>query len=343
MADSAHLALVQQGVGAWNAWKSGRRAALFTADLRRADLRNHDLQGIDLYLTDLREADLRGADLRRANMTGAMLSDSDLREANLSGAHLHGAHLNGVKLNHAHLIESHLIATHFDDADLRGANLTGAILIGTDFTNADLSGCCVYGISAWRIVLEQTKQSDLVITSHQEPAITLDNLELAQFIYLMAHSRRLREVIDTLTSKVVLILGRFTPERKSVLDALRTALRSEHDYVPVVFDFDQPVTRDTEETVTLLARMARFIIADITDARSIPQELAVVVRDLPSVPVQPLLHESSTPWGMWDHSSRYPWVLPICRYSTVEALLPQLKELVIGPAEAKLIEMRPKH
>jgi uncharacterized protein YjbI with pentapeptide repeats len=278
----------------------------------------------------------------RRNMTGAMLVDSDLREANLSGAHLHGAHLGRAKLSRTHLIESHLILTHFDDADLREANLTGAILIGTDFTNADLSGCHVYGISAWRLVLEGTKQSDLVITPHQESAITVDNLEVAQFIYLMTHNHRLREIIDTITSKVILILGRFTPERKAVLDALRANLHSEHNYVPVVFDFDQPFSRDTEETVTLLARMARFIIADITDPRSIPQELAAVVRDLPSVPVQPLLHEDSTPWGMWDHPSRYPWVLPICRYSTVEALLPQLRELVIAPAEAKLVEMRPK-
>jgi hypothetical protein len=36
---------------------------------------------------------------------------------------------------------------------------------------------------------------------------------------------RIREVIETITSKVVLILGRFTSERKAVLDALRAALR----------------------------------------------------------------------------------------------------------------------
>ena len=40
---------------------------------------------------------------------------------------------------------------------------------------------------------------------------------------------------------VVLILGRFSAERKLVLDALRDELRkSERNYVPVVFDFEQP-------------------------------------------------------------------------------------------------------
>lgn len=138
----------------------------------------------------------------------------------------------------------------------------------------------MYGISAWHVYLKGTRQSELVITTRQQPTVTVDNLEVAQLIYLLLENKNIRNIIDSVSSKMVLILGRFTPERKPVLDAIRDSLR-ERNYSPVIFDFDQPMTRDISETVVALAHLSKFIIVDLTDARSVPQELSMIVPHLP--------------------------------------------------------------
>jgi hypothetical protein len=183
-------------------------------------------------------------------------------------------------------------------------------------------------------------QRELIITpSDASSTITLDNLEVAQFIYLLLNNQQVRSVIDTITSKVVLVVGRFTPERKAVLDAIREELRK-RDYLPVVFDFEKPSTRNLTETVSTLAHMAKFIIADLTDAKSAPQELATIVPHLPSVPVQPILLASEREWGMYEHFRNFPWVLPVVSYETKNELLAKLAEGVIGPAERRLTERK---
>ena len=169
------------------------------------------------------------------------------------------------------------------------------------------------------------------------PRLQLDNLEVAQFIYLLLNNQKIRHVIDTITSKVVLILGRFTPERKAILDAIRDELRK-RDYLPVLFDFEKPSSRDITETVSTLAHMAKFVIADITDAKSIPQELMAIVPTLPSVPVQPLLVGVTA-------GVRHVRALQAISVGSGAvlvrrsgALLAAITDKVIGPAETKAME-----
>src|SRR5206468_2679670 len=137
----------------------------------------------------------------------------------------------------------------------------------------------------------------------------------------------------TITSKVVLILGRFTSERKAILDALRDELR-ERNYSPILFDFEKPASRDFTETVSTLAHMARFIIADITEPSSIPQELQAIVPDL-EVPIQPLLLEENREYSMFVDFRKYHWVLPIYLYKDQASLIASLKNEIIEPADKK--------
>jgi len=80
-------------------------------------------------------------------------------------------------------------------------------------------------------------------------------------------------------------------------------------------------------------------VADITDAKAGPQELSVIMPDLPSVPVQPILLRESSEYGMFERYARYPWVLPVYRYETPDHLISALGEQVIEPAERKASEL----
>ena len=179
----------------------------------------------------------------------------------------------------------------------------------------------------------------MVITRGEESEITVDNIEVAQFIYLLLNNPKIRDVIDTIGRKAVLILGRFTPERKAVLDALREELRK-RGYVPILFDFDKPASQDLTATVSTLAHLARFIIADLTDPSSIPYELGTVVPTTP-VPVQPILLSGSSEFAMFqDLRRRHHWVLTTHRYDSQMQLIADLGEKVIRPAELKVVDLQ---
>jgi hypothetical protein len=308
------------------------------------NLRGTDLTGIKLKGVKLNEADLREANLSEADLGGAHLFNAMLKNANLSRVDLYKADLSQADMKEANLTEADLVAanlfmTNLSEANLRNARLQTAQLVKTNLTRAQLSGCNVYGTSAWDLKLDGCIQTDLVVTSESQESVTVDNLEVAQFIYLLLNNEKIRDVINTLTTKAVLILGRFTPERKIILDAVRNDLRK-HGLLPILFDFDPASTRDTHETITTLARMARFVIADITDPKSIPQELVSIVEQLPSLPVQPILQNGYETWGMYDHIKRYPWVLAIHRYKDLEDLITTLRQNVIAPAEEKAKELQ---
>jgi hypothetical protein len=207
-----------------------------------------------------------------------------------------------------------------------------ALFTGCNFENADLSGCNVYGTSVWDVSIENAIQDNLVITPPGTPAITVDDIEVAQFLYLIMENKKIRSVIDSLTTKVVLILGRFTPSRKNILDAIHKSLRAK-GYVPVLFDFEKPNSATFIETVLTIAHMSKFIVADVSRAKIILQELPAVAQSV-DVPVQPLLTQSGNePVMLYDLRVKYRWILPTFRYKNQSDLLAKFDAEVIAPAE----------
>lgn len=302
------------------------RASFMNAFLGDADLSDCELQESDFFNAHLCGAKLHNARLIQANLSHADLTCADFRNADLTRANLFAANCNKTK---------------FLNANLAKATLQNASFVDTELEGAFLEGSRIYGLSAWGLKGSPNGQESLVITPDGEAEITVDDIQVAQFIYLLLNNRNLRTVIDTVTSKAVLLLGRFTEERKVILDALQAGLRS-RNYLPILFDFTGPQNRDITETVSTLAHLAKFIIADITDAKSIPQELQAIVPDLPSVPVLPILLASQQEYGMFEHFKRYSWVLPTYYYSGPQEVISSLSERILAPLEAKVKELTSK-
>lgn len=304
-----------------------------------AALHGTNFNGANLSEADLNDSDLMDANLFEANLTRAKLCRAKLRKADLEGADLTEADLRGAELQEADIDSATLCR-----ADLTGANLHHAQLVRADVTQARISGSFVYGIGVWDLKGEFAEQNDLVITPENAPVVTVDNLEVGQFIYLMLNNTKVRDVINTITSKGVLILGRFSdPQRKSVLDGLREKLR-EFDLLPIVFDFDRPTDKDYTETVQILAGMSMFVIADVTNPKSTPLELEATVKQF-KIPFIPIIDVSVDPHPfamLVDLQKSFHWVLPTLGYQSKEELLDDetLKTNIIDRAVAKREELR---
>lgn len=330
-----------------------QKANLGGTNFNKANLSHADLSGANLEKALLLKAELSGdAILTNANLKGARLTGANLIGANLDGAVLSGANLYeseltraslvGADLSNADLSEADLQEADFSEASLVGADLSHASLVRTNLDGADLTGCRVYGCSVWDVRGEPAAQNDVLISHRDDGDITTDDIEVAQFIYLMYDNRKIRNVIDSVTSKGVLILGRFSPpERKAVLNGLRGKMR-EFNLLPIVFDFDRPADKDYTETVQTLAGMSLFVIADVTSPKSIPLELEATVKQF-KIPYLPIIDTSadSHPFSMLvDLQKNYHWVLETLEYGAKEQLLDNIQVAIIDRALAKHNELR---
>ena len=337
-----------------------RKTDLYKADLSGADLSRTNLRKANLFQTNLTGSNLNKASLKQANLGGANLGKASLIEANLSDAELRGANLGnadlgkaslyqarisfaslrGANLSEANLTSANLNRADLTGADLRRATLTQATLIGASVDAAKVSESKVYGVNVWDLVGEFGEQEDLIVTRSDQPIITVDSIKIAQFIYLILNNEEIQNAINTFTSKLVLILGRFSPpERKKILDGLRIKLR-EFDLLPIVFDFERPTDKDFTETVKTLAGLSYFVIADVTNPKSSPLELQATVPDY-QIPFVPIIQQGERPFAMMvDLQKKYNWVLDTLEYDSLDTLIAALKPAIIDPAIEKHNELR---
>jgi len=192
---------------------------------------------------------------------------------------------------------------------------------------AKFTGSSVYGMAVWDLVGEPAEQTNLIITPVGEQTITVDNLEVAQFIYMLLKHKKIRNVITTIGEKAILILGRFTPKRKEILDAIAERLR-ELKYLPIIFDFEKIPGQDYTHTIRVLAGLSRFVIADITQPKSIPQEAQAIIPDF-KIPFIRIIQKGHKAWSMSEDFNSFDWVVKdVIEYQNKKVLIKNLTEIV---------------
>ena len=340
MAVAEHVEIFKKGSQVWNAWRDENPN--LSPDLSDIDFEKDvhtykemydmpEFTGYNLSHMNLNRITARNSYFISCFFAGSSLNFSDVcfsffqncsfKEASLAVSKIGSAEFHECDFTNSDLSYCSAEETNFSGSKFIATKLSNMSLVKTDFTDTVINETRVYGISAWDLILDGSTQSNILI-EEEGTSITVPTIEMAQFISLLVNNSKIRDVIDTITSKVVLILGRFTKERKAVLDTIKTKLQG-RGYLPVLFDFEGPSNRDVTETIITLASLAKFVIADLSSPKSIPQELTQIIPNFPSLPVQPVIEKTQREYGMFEHFKRYPWVLEQIQYceNNIEALV----------------------
>lgn len=339
-----YIALLKSGSDKWNAERKSNpairpimRDVNFVEELGGPGFYDlPEFSGVDFSNTDMNMASLRNCTFWDCSFDDAHLTYTDLVDAlfvrcTFRRTCMRVAAIGDAEFKDCTFEECDMSYCSAEDASFEGSTflktrMEHMSLVRTNFSDTKLDECYLYGISSWDLKLLNSVQKNLVITPDDMSTVTVDNIELAQFLYLMINNERLRDVIKTITSKVVLILGNFSPGRKAILDQIREILKLQ-DVIPVMFDFEKPSTRNLTETVLTLASMSKYVIADLSSPRSLPHELANIARQLPSIRFYPIIVTGEKPFGMFEDYKPYTWIRPIKEYDA-DGLEAVIKEII---------------
>jgi hypothetical protein len=339
--------ILARGAKEWNAWRANNTLA--TVDLRqvnfgsRPTLRGFNLSGANLagvilpaanlYDCDFSDAHMPGVTLNHATISNCKFLRADLRAAQLRHARLPGNDLTEVDLGGADLLRADLVNTKLDGAKMIGASLAGATVVRTSFRGAELRDTLIFGAAVWDVEMDETTIQENIRIS-DEPPLSCDDIEVAQVINLFRTNHKITSIIESVSARMVFILGRFTPERKKVLNLLKQELSERATpFVPVVFDFRRPSTLNFIETVGLLAHLSAFVIADVTDARIVLEEIPHIVTNV-AVPVKPLIMGSikDEPITLDNYRRNHRSLMKTLVYTDVDDLCARLDEEIVMPA-----------
>ena len=237
-----------------------------------------DFSGAQVRDLDIYDAFAEAIDFRGATFENVVFEEGDFSYGKFDDCSFLNTRFNKTILTNA----------CFAGATFRNCNLNRANLAGANFRVKEITETVVYGISAWDLDIgEDSKQSKLVIEKSYEfysdmiergeVPMMVDDIEMAQFVYYLTNHKKLRNTLDILNQKGVLLLGKFKDGGLDRLYHLRDWF-AERNYLPMIFDFQRPQAMDYTETVITMAGLARVVVADLSGP-SVSYELGKVLGD----------------------------------------------------------------
>lgn len=224
----------------------------------------YDFSGITVEGVDVYKPFAEALSFRDAIVRNVTFEEGDFSRADFTNTHFINTRFNKTIFTDA----------IFDNATFENCNLNRINLANADFQVKSITETVVYGISAWDLKTSpSSKQSKLVIEktygfysdiiAEGRIPMMVDDIELAQFIYYLTNHKKLRETINVMNSRSVLLLGRFKDGGLDRLYKIREWLLS-RNYLPMIFDFERPDSMDLVEVITTMGGLSKFIIADFS-------------------------------------------------------------------------------
>jgi len=302
MANPEHENILQQGVEKWNAWRQanpGIEPDLSNCFIPRGLLLKREgpvrkeLTKKGINYAAIRDKILKQVinfshvNFHRSSFEGGWYNDANFEGANFYEADLSRAHLSNTNLRNCNFRKAYLDRADLSGADIINANLNRATLVNANICGARIENCIVYGVSAWGLQTdENTLQRNLmmedtnitgdniieeVMRISEHYPMMVDDIEVAQFIHFIKNYSNLGKGLKAMLEKGVLLLGKFREGGREILEKVAETVRR-NKLIPIIFDFDGPEGSNIIETVTVLAGISRFVVANLNGS-SVPAEL----------------------------------------------------------------------
>ena len=154
-------------------------ANLEKANFSESNFDEADLTSANLKVINLVDTTFKRANLQKSNLQEASIKFSNFVGANLEEANLQEADLSQVDFSKAIFKKANLTNTKLHNLDLREANLNEASL-----EKATITECSVYGVAFLGTKLDEVKLRNAYISPQKKEGIPINDLSLAQMIYL---------------------------------------------------------------------------------------------------------------------------------------------------------------